>query len=69
MPVSNAYLLDCMIGMKEFPDKFFELAIVDPPYGIGEDSKNVVSRHHSQKKYKRGNWDDAPPPPLNILLN
>ncbi len=26
--------MDCMLGMKEFPDKFFELAIVDPPYGI-----------------------------------
>jgi len=25
---------DCMEGMKEIPDKFFELAIVDPPYGI-----------------------------------
>ena len=28
------YNLDCMEGMKHFPDKFFELAIVDPPYGI-----------------------------------
>ena len=25
--------MDCMDGMKEFPDKFFDLAIVDPPYG------------------------------------
>lgn len=25
---------DCMIGMKEYPDKYFDLAIVDPPYGI-----------------------------------
>ena len=24
---------DCMKGMKEFPDKYFQLAIVDPPYG------------------------------------
>lgn len=24
-----------MVGMKEFPDKYFDLAIVDPPYGIG----------------------------------
>ena len=28
--------MDCMKGMKEFPDKYFDLAIVDPPYGIGE---------------------------------
>lgn len=29
------YNMDCMEGMKEFPDKYFELAIVDPPYGDG----------------------------------
>ena len=28
------YNMDCMEGMKEFPDKYFDLAIVDPPYGI-----------------------------------
>ena len=27
--------MDCMDGMKEFPDGFFDLAIVDPPYGTG----------------------------------
>lgn len=31
---SGFYLMDCMDGMKQFPDKFFDLAIVDPPYGI-----------------------------------
>ena len=29
------YNMDCMEGMKQFPDKFFDLAIVDPPYGSG----------------------------------
>ena len=29
------YNMDCMEGMKEYPDKYFDLAIVDPPYGIG----------------------------------
>ena len=29
------YNRDCMEGMKEFPDKYFDLAIVDPPYGGG----------------------------------
>lgn len=28
------YNMDCMQGMKEFPDEYFDLAIVDPPYGI-----------------------------------
>lgn len=31
----RAYLRDCMDAMAEFPDKFFDLAVVDPPYGIG----------------------------------
>ena len=26
---------DCMDGMREFPDGYFDLAIVDPPYGLG----------------------------------
>lgn len=30
------YNMDCMDGMKEFPDKYFDLAIVDPPYGGSE---------------------------------
>lgn len=29
------YNMDCMDGMKEFPDGYFDLAIVDPPYGGG----------------------------------
>ena len=29
------YNRDCVEGMKEFPDKYFDLAIVDPPYGDG----------------------------------
>ena len=28
------YNMDCMEGMQQFPDKYFDLAIVDPPYGI-----------------------------------
>ena len=34
------YNRDCMKGMKEFPDKYFDLAIVDPPYGI-----SITQRH------------------------
>lgn len=29
------YNMDCMEGMKRLPDKYFDLAVVDPPYGIG----------------------------------
>ena len=27
--------IDCVVKMAEYPDKYFDLAIVDPPYGIG----------------------------------
>ena len=30
------YNKDCIEGMKEYPDKYFDLSIVDPPYGLGE---------------------------------
>ena len=59
---SGFYNLDCMDGMAQFPDKFFELAIVDPPYGI-----DWVNRA-SEPKYARGgpsweykSWDKQPP--------
>lgn len=61
------YNMDCMEGMKEFPDGYFDLAIVDPPYGINAPNMNMgqnlnrkdVSWHQSEstanrlrKKYK-----------------
>ena len=38
----NGYFInaDCMEGMKQFPDKYFDLAIVDPPYGDAKLSEN-----------------------------
>jgi site-specific DNA-methyltransferase (adenine-specific) len=36
MPEINLFNEDCMEGMKRYPDKYFELAIVDPPYGVGQ---------------------------------
>lgn len=38
------YNMDCMEGMKEFPDKFFDLAIVDPPYGGGAKTDGDVKK-------------------------
>ena len=37
---------DCMDYLPQFPDKYFELAIIDPPYGIGEDG----SKNHTRGK-------------------
>ena len=33
--MTRAYNVDCMEAMRKLPDKAFDLAIVDPPYGIG----------------------------------
>lgn len=38
------YNLDCMEGMKDFPDNFFELAIVDPPYGDASENRGGVEQ-------------------------
>lgn len=35
--------IDCMIGMKEYPDQYFDLAIVDPPYGINASNMQMGS--------------------------
>ena len=34
MSISLAYNQDCLAAMREMPDKAFDLAVVDPPYGI-----------------------------------
>ena len=44
MDVSGFYNRDCMDAMREFPDKFFELAIVDPPYSINRFKNGETSR-------------------------
>lgn len=55
------YNMDCMDGMKEFPDKFFDIAIVDPPYGIGIDGQkeriDVKKPKHSRKGHTKRGWD------------
>lgn len=43
--VSEVYNMDCVAGMKEYPDGYFELAIVDPPFGGGIMKKNKYQRH------------------------
>lgn len=53
------YNMDCMDGMKEFPDKYFDLAIVDPPYGIKADGMTMGSGKHKFAKGK--GWDSSIP--------
>ena len=59
----NLYNVDCMEFMRGLPDKCYELAIVDPPYGIGEDGLKNHSRSKlaKSKKYIPKNWDKEPP--------
>jgi site-specific DNA-methyltransferase (adenine-specific) len=57
MPVSEVFNMDCVEGMKQYPDKFFDLAIVDPPYGINADgaqNKAAESRIKANGKSKAG---------------
>jgi site-specific DNA-methyltransferase (adenine-specific) len=65
---SEVYNMDCIEGMKQYPDKYFELAIVDPPYGINESNKkrkNTQSKKwkNANKKiiYQKKNWDNDIP--------
>ena len=37
--INKCYCMDCMEGMKQFPDKFFDLAVVDPPYFSGPEQR------------------------------
>ena len=48
--------IDCLEAMKQMDDNQFDLAIVDPPYGLG---KSVVNSGGRFKRYenKNGNWD------------
>ena len=61
---------DCMEGMARYPDKYFDLAIVDPPYGIKADRAFVRKtpardprngRLIITKPKKVGYWDDKRP--------
>lgn len=41
--ISEVYNMDCMEYMKSIPDKFFDLAVVDPPYGINAPNMTMGS--------------------------
>ena len=62
LELNNLYLMDCMHGMHEFPDGYFDLAIVDPPYGLDK-SSTQGSGKLKNRTFNTGNistWDEAP---------
>lgn len=63
--ISKTECRDCMEAMREFPDKFFDLAVVDPPYGIHQHGgKNRTrGRMAKAKDYKPFAGMDKEPPP------
>jgi site-specific DNA-methyltransferase (adenine-specific) len=46
--------------MARYPDKYFDLAIVDPPYGLGDSVVNSGGRF-ARYENKNGNWDNETP--------
>lgn len=68
--MNKVHLIDNMEFMKGIPDKYYELAIVDPPYGIGEDggckhrlTKTSEARgfiKSNEKIYENKDWDIKP---------
>ena len=63
MPISEVHNMDCMEYMKDIPDKFFDLAIVDPPYGLDKKSTRGCGKLKRISLNKFGiDWDKAPEP-------
>ncbi|MFR3550024.1 MAG: DNA methyltransferase [Coprobacter sp.] len=61
MPVSIVRNVDCMSFMMEIPDKFFSLAVVDPPYGLPQKSMQGVGKLKNRILNRMDtSWDKAP---------
>ena len=59
LPFSEVYNEDCIEVMKRYPDKYFDLAVVDPPYGLERFKKggSHINKHGSEK----GQWNNEKP--------
>ena len=61
LPFLSLFHADCMEIMKQYPDKHFDLAIVDPPYGI-DINPNIGIKKGQKKRHEKINWDNEIPP-------
>jgi site-specific DNA-methyltransferase (adenine-specific) len=67
-PKSIVFNEDCMTLMARYPDKHFDLAVVDPPYGLGDrlvkgGAKGGMGTMRNLADDKVTTWDDKIPPP------
>ena len=53
--------MDCMEAMRKMPDKCFDLAVVDPPYGININNNMGRRKGDKPSEYKKVTWDSNPP--------
>lgn len=65
LELNRIYNCDCMEGMKQIPDKYFELAIVDPPYGMRDlgaqtGGEKGILQSRAYRRSKISAWDKAP---------
>lgn len=65
-PNSKVYLLDCMEGMKDTHDNYYDLAVVDPPYGINATTEvgfgdKKSGRANRPQKWGNKKWDEERP--------
>lgn len=69
LELNNLYNMDCMEGLKFIPDKNFDLAIVDPPYGIGENgsTNHTRGKEAKAKKYKAFYGKDTEAPSVEYF--
>ncbi len=60
---NQIYNVDCLQFMKQLPDKYFDLIITDPPYGIGADlNQQKAGGKNGWRKYDlETNWDTSIP--------
>ena len=61
MPESIVFNEDCMDVMARYPDKYFDIAIVDPPYGIGAGKKSFQSGTRKSYNHTDKDWDASTP--------
>ena len=52
---------DCMNILPDYPDDYFDLAIVDPPYGLKIQQSGGTPEHLGFKNYTKKHWDNNIP--------